>query len=122
MQRIKQETDEIYAPFFLGGGGMIFDRTVDVEVDVVLTLDGLGVIEEKQIGTHGWVGSWIDGDGTTFEGCQELGGEMTGCGVSHPDVLGEELGEHKGRGFGFHDADGHVVGIDAVVNKEMKAE
>ena len=105
MERIKQEIDEIYAPLFLRLGRMVFERSVNSEVNVVALSDGLGIVQEEEIGTQGRVGAGIDRDGLPFERRQEVGGEMTRCGVGHPEVFGEEFGEDNGRGLGLYDRD-----------------
>jgi hypothetical protein len=96
---------------------MIFEGAVDVEVDVISAPDDVSEFQEEDNITLGGVRTGKDGDGTPFEGREEIDEEMTVCGVGHPDVLGEELGEDDGRGFGLDDADG-----GAGVHQEMEAE
>ena len=84
---------------------MVFERSVDGEVDVVAAFDGFGIIPEEEIGTHRWVGAGVDGNGLPFERRQELGIEMTRRGIGHPETFGEEFGEDNGRGFGLYNRD-----------------
>ena len=67
--------------------------------------DGLGIVQEEEIGTHRRVGAGVDGNGLPFERRQELGIEMTGRGVGHPETFGEEFGQHESRGLGLYDRD-----------------
>ena len=53
MERIKQEINEIYAPLFLRLGCMVFECSVNSEVNVVALSDGLGIVQEEEIGTRG---------------------------------------------------------------------
>ena len=84
---------------------MVFERSVNSEVNVVALSDGLGIVQEEEIGTHRWVGAGIDGDGLPFERRQELGIEMTRRGIGHPETFGEEFGEDNGRGLGLYNRD-----------------
>ena len=84
---------------------MVFERSVDGEVDVVATSDDFCIIPKEDIGTQGWVGAGVDGNGLPFERRQELGIEMTRCGVGQPEALGEEFGEDNGRGLGLYNRD-----------------
>ena len=84
---------------------MIFKRSVDGEVDVVALSDGLGIVQEEEIGTHRRVGARVDGDGLSFKRRQELGIEMIRRGIGHPEIFGEEFGEDNGRGLGLYDRD-----------------
>ena len=72
---------------------MIFKRRINGQVDVVAAFDGFGIIPEEEIGTHRRVGARVDGNGLPFERRQEVGGEMTCCGVGHPDAFGKEFRE-----------------------------
>ena len=83
---------------------MVFERSVDGEVDVALS-DGFGIIPEEEIGTHRWVGAGVDGNSLPFERRQELGIEMTRRGIGHPETFGEEFGQHDSRGLGLYDRD-----------------
>ena len=89
---------------------MVFERSVDGEVNVVALSDGLGIVQEEEIGTQGRVGAGVDGNGLSFERRQELGIEMTCCGVGQPETFGEEFGQHESRGFGLYDRDGLNAG------------
>ena len=84
---------------------MVFERSIDGEVNVVALSDGLGIIQKEEIGTHRRVGARVDGDGLPFERCQKLGIEMTRCGVGQPEALREEFGEDNGRGLGLYNRD-----------------
>ena len=105
MERIKQEIEDIYAPLFLRIGGMVFERSVNSEVDVVALSDGFDIVQKEEIGTHRRVGAGVDSDGLPFERRQKLGIEMTCCGVGQPETFGEEFGEDNGRGLGLYDRD-----------------
>jgi len=95
LERIKQEIEDIYAPLFLSLGRMVFECSVDGEVDVVAAFDGFGIIPEEEIGTHRRVGARVDGDSASFERRQELRIEMTRRGVGQPEALREEFGENN---------------------------
>ena len=95
MERIKQEIEDIYAPRFLRLGCMVFECSVNSEVNVVALSDGLGIVQEEEIGTHRWVGAGVYGNGLSFERRQELRIEMTRCGVGQPEALREEFGENN---------------------------
>ena len=99
---------------------MVFECSVNSEVNVVALSDGLGIVQkeeigtqgwvgaivqEEEIGTHRWVGAGVDGDGLPFERRQEVGGEMTRCGVGQPETFGKEFGEDNGRGLGLYNRD-----------------
>ena len=105
MERIKQEIEDIYAPLFLRLGRMIFERSVNSEVNVVALSDGLGIVQEEEIGTQGRISAGVDGNGLSFERRQELRIEMTRCGVGQPETFGEEFGQHESRGFGLYNRD-----------------
>ena len=84
---------------------MVFECSVNSEVNVVALSDGLGIVQEEEIGTHRWVGERVDGDSASFVRRQELGIEMTRRGIGHPETFGKEFGEDNGRGFGLYDRD-----------------
>jgi len=84
---------------------MVFERSVNSEVDVVAAFDGFGVIPKEEIGTQGRVGARVDGDGLSFERRQELRIEMTRRGIGHPETFGEEFGQHDSRGLGLYNRD-----------------
>ena len=89
---------------------MVFECSVNSEVNVVALSDGLGIVQKEEIGTHRRVGAGVDGNGLSFERRQELRIEMTRCGVGHPETFGEEFGEDNGRGLGLYDRDGLGAG------------
>ena len=84
---------------------MVFERSVNSEVNVVAFSDGLGIIPEEEIGTHRRVGARVDGNGLPFERRQELGIEMTRRGIGQPETFGEEFGQHDSRGLGLYNRD-----------------
>ena len=84
---------------------MVFECSVKSEVNVVALSDGLGIVQEEEIGTHRWVGAGVDGNGLPFERRQELRIEMTRRGIGHPETFGEEFGQHESRGFGLYNRD-----------------
>ena len=84
---------------------MVFECSVDGQVDVIMTFDFFGIIQKEEIGTQGRVGARVDGDGLSFERRQELRIEMTRCGVGQPEALREEFGEDNGRGLGLYNRD-----------------
>ena len=84
---------------------MVFECSVNSEVNVVALSDGFGIIPEEEIGTHRRVGTRVDCDGLPFERRQEVGGEMTRRGIGHPETFGEEFGEDNGRGLGLYNRD-----------------
>ena len=99
---------------------MIFECSVNSEVNVVALSDGLGIVQEEEIGTHRRVGAGVDGNGLSFERRQELGIEMTRCGVGQPEALRKEFGEDNGRGLGLYDRD--RLGARDCPRKEVETE
>ena len=77
----------IDASFLLILGGMVLERSVDMEVEVVKA-QGLvdEVFEEKEGGLR-QICTGIDGDGLTFERGKEVRDQMGGRGVGEPDGL-----------------------------------
>lgn len=84
---------------------MVFECSVDGDVNVIATSDDFCIIPKEDIGTQGRVGAGVDGNSLPFERRQELGIEMTRRGIGHPEIFGEEFGQHESRGFGLYDRD-----------------
>ena len=61
----------------------------------MLADEGSQVVEEE-VGGEGWVGTRIEDNGTPLKGSEEVGREMGGTDIGHPEGLGEEFGEHHG--------------------------
>jgi hypothetical protein len=72
-------------------GGMVFERGVDMEIEVVMA-EGLvdEVFEEKEGGLRR-ISTGIDGDGPAFERGKEVRDQMGGRGIGEPDGLWEKL-------------------------------
>ena len=88
---------------------MVFEGGIDGDVYVVLTTCHVGEILEKDIGRKGRVGTGIEGHRTVFQWGEEVGREMRGRGVGHPNALWEEFAQHHGRGLAFDYGDGFWV-------------
>ena len=65
---------------------MVFEGGIDCQINrrIVLT-DEVGVVEEEEIGTHRRICPGVDGNGTAFEGGEEVGGQVRRRGVGKPD-------------------------------------
>ena len=85
------KVEDIDTPFLLILGGMVFERGVDMEIEVVMA-EGLvdEVFEEKEGGLRR-ISTGIDGDGLTLERGKEVRDQMGGRGVGEPDGLRKKL-------------------------------
>ena len=66
---------------------MVFEGGIDGEIDVVETKGAVDEVFKEKDGAHCRVGSRINRNSLTFEGGKEVGSQVRGCGVSHPDAL-----------------------------------
>lgn len=68
---------------------MILQRGVEGEIEIISLKGESDEVLEEEIIREGWIGARVDGDDVTFERGEEVGRKMRGCGVGHPDRLGE---------------------------------
>jgi hypothetical protein len=85
------KVEDIDASFLLILGGMVFERGVDMEVEVVMA-EGLvdEVFEEKEGGLRR-ISTGIDSDGLAFKWGKEVREQMRGRGIGEPDGLRKKL-------------------------------
>ena len=79
------EGEEIDVTGFLRGGGLVFEKGTDSDVEMELTTRLLGDVEERKIGGNGFIGIGKENDTVAFEGLKKIFVEVGGVRVSHPE-------------------------------------
>ena len=87
------EGEEVDVTGFLRRSGLVFEKGIDSDVEMVLALGPVCDIEEGKIGGHGFIGVGKENDTVALEGRKKIFVEVGGVRVGHPERLGVEFRE-----------------------------
>ena len=85
------KVEDIDTSLLLILGGIVFERGVDMEIEVVAAERLVDEVFEEKEGGLRQICTRIDGDGLTLESGKEVREQMRGRGVGEPDGLGKQL-------------------------------